>query len=255
MPAFGWKRDTKEDAKGNKSIGSYWTSDVSNDLSRAESFHFMNMIDEHGDETDEVMCYYNNESTYLGYCIRPVIKEVKNPTQKKKLVLTVGSYNEPRFRMGIEDMHVLNCMYHGAVLPADPVKALDGLRKWCDKYKPDFIMGHGTGCFFVHQLNGYKRMCVKPEWYPSNVINIEEYEGYDEMTSENIAQFAALEKTQFDDANIDEPCYLVIKEGWEDEEEVFCKHYNPYNVFDYPELKCPSMVYHTFIYPLVFKLW
>lgn len=261
LPAFGWKIDTLEDAKDMKSVGSYWTSKVSANLSRAESFHFMNMIDENGNETDEVACFYKNDSTYLGYCIRPVIKEVKNPSQKKKLILIVGSYNEPRFRMGIEDLHVLNCKYHEADLPADPFKALDDLRKWCDEFKPDFIMGHGTGCFFVHQLKGYKRMCVNPEWYPSNVINIEEYEGYDDMTIENIEQFADMEKTQFggadeaDKADEKEPCYLVIDEGWEIEEAEFSKHYNPANVFYYPELKCRGKVYSTFIYPLVFKLW
>ena len=255
LPAYGWKSGTIEDAKKMKSIGSYWTSDVSKDLSRAESFHFMNMMDENGDETDEVACFFKNDSTFLGYCIRPVIKEVENPTQEKKLVLSVGDFDEPRFQSGIEDLHILNCSCYEPVLPADPVKALDNLRKWCDKYKPDFIMGYGTGCFFVHQLKGYKRMCVNPEWYPSHVINIEEYVASDQLTQKDIAQFAVMEKSQFDNDSKKEPCYLVIDEELENEEEEFCKHYNQKNVYYSPELKSPRMVYHTFIYPLVFKLW
>ena len=254
LPAFGWKEGTEKEATGIDRTGSYWTSDVSKDQTHAESFVFSYYSDDNGDPTDEIMCYTSMSRTSLGNCIRPVIKDVQNPTQGKKLVLIVNNYSYPSFH-GIEDMHILNCKYCEAQLPAAPEKALASLRKWCNENKPDFIIGHGTGCFFVHQLNGYKRMCVNPEWYPSKVINIEEFDGIDMMTPENLEQFAALEKTQFDAANDQEPCWMVFDEGWWNEERKFCEHYNADNTFEIPELKCPSMVYHTFIYPLVMELW
>lgn len=252
IPAYGLKKGIETASKIDKE-GIYWTSDVSENREKAQSFILMNLMDDNGDPSDEVACYSSNKETWMGYCIRPVIDDVKEETKNKKLVLWVKDYAYPSETSTYYDMRIINSKCFEPALPADPEEALDYLRKWCEKHKPDFILGEGTGCFFVHQLNGYKRFCMYPSWHPSQIINIDDYMGLGKMTQVEIDKFAAMEEHQFDLANEKEPCWMAFYDEW-DEDGEFCEHYNAENSFEIPELKRQNMAFQTFILPLIAKL-
>ena len=252
IPAFGMKKGINK--ASDMKEGLYWTSDVSGDRKKAKSFEFFNLMDDNGDPSDEAACFISDRETWMGYCIRPVIGDVKEETKKKKLVLWVNDYAFPCDSSSLNDMHSLNCKCFEPALPADPGEALEFLRKWCDKYKPDLILGDGTGCFFVHQLKGYKRFCMNPVWHPSQIINIEDYMGLGEMTQAEICKFASMEEHQFDHADENEPCWMAFYDEW-DENEEFCEYYNAENSFEIPELKKKNSVFSTFIIPLIMNIW
>ncbi len=234
IPAYGMKEGTDKQPQRKNSQGLYWTSDIAKDRKHANVFTFSQDTDDKGNPNDEVLCYSLNSECTLGLCIRPVINKVENETKAKKRILTINNYNQ-MVEFGLKgENDALNCMSYEPRLSADPEKAMNRIRELCEMINPDLIVGHGTGCFFVHQLNGYDRLLVNPEWYPSEIIpqdDCAEDLGYEQ---DIIYKFAKMESCQFDHVSKDKLCWLAFSD-WYDDIDEFCKHYDSDCVFELSE--------------------
>ncbi len=231
IPAYGMKKGTEQQPQRKNSQGLYWTSDIAEDRKTASVFTFNQDMDDHGNTNDEVLCYNLHLECPLGLSIRPVINKVENETEAKKRILAINNYDQI-VELGFKgENDTLNCMSYEPRLSADPEKAMAQIKELCEKIKPDLILGYGTGCFFVHQLNGYDRLLVNPEWFPSTIIPQDESAEELGYTQDVIDKFAKMESCQFEHIHKDKLCWMAFSEP-DDSVDEFCKHYDPDYAFE-----------------------
>ncbi len=230
IPAYGMKDDKEVNRLRKELNGIYWTSEVSGDNTCATTFSFSRDTDYNGNPTDNVICYDIDMECTLGLCIRPVIDKVENETSAKKRLLIINNcFEAVEMSIRIENRH-LNCMSYEPELPVDPEKAMLKIKELCARIAPDLIVGYGTGCFFVHQLNGYDRLLVNPVWYPSTFIPIDDgEEGL--YTQEVIDKFSKMETSQFDHVSKEKRCWIIYND-WNEELKIFCEHYDENDAFE-----------------------
>ena len=56
-------------------------------------------------------------------------------------------------------------------VPIDPAEALPMLRRLCEEVQPDFIVGLSLGGFWAQKLRGYRKVCINPDFHPSDRIH------------------------------------------------------------------------------------
>ena len=54
-------------------------------------------------------------------------------------------------------------------IPVDPVDALPFLQEFCDKERPDLIIGTSMGGMYAQQMRNFKRICVNPAFNMSTM--------------------------------------------------------------------------------------
>ena len=243
---------------------SYWTATNNPNLSqKAEAAVFVDI----NDDNNRAFLMMQDEEWSKGLSIRPVLKE---PTiadaPQIKTELMVHDFN-----MVFDDkrFHV-SPILHGWRLadidiPIEPQKAMERLIKICEKYSPDVIVGIGTGGFLVHQLKGYKRICVNPDLHPSESfpVGTHKYGDYNrddlgpdfdgdyvtfEITDEIHQQFLDMEKSQFDDID-DDNCYGLFWDIEDYNADEFGEHYS--NTIEMSDLKKANPWDAVILVPLI----
>lgn len=57
-------------------------------------------------------------------------------------------------------------------IPVDPVDALPFLQEFCDKERPDLIIGTSMGGMYAQQMRNFKRICVNPAFNMSTMSKV-----------------------------------------------------------------------------------
>lgn len=228
----------------------YWTATNNKNFPHhAEAALFMDI----DDENNKASLLLYDEEWFKGLSIRPVLKERTSPeAPNKKTILRFHDFN-----MVFDDWHFHESnINHGwrfadLDIPVDPQKAMKLIKKLCEKYSPDVVIGIGTGGFLVHQLKDYKRICVNPDFHPSESFPVGTYpyedynrddlgEDFDgdyvtfEITDDIHQQFLEMEKNQFDNVD-DENCWGLFWNLDDDNAEEFDEHYS--NIIEMSDLK------------------
>lgn len=127
-------------------------------------------------------------------------------------------------------------------IPVDPAEALPMLKTLAEKENPDLIIGTSMGAMYAQQLRGYERICINPSFGMSKLYSLLSVGRHKwlsprrdgavtfQITKEIVANFAEMEKTQFD--GIDEVDRLFCHGLFGDADEfaaearpIFEKHY------------------------------
>lgn len=242
----------------------YWTATNNKNFPHhAEAALFMDI----DDENNKASLLLYDEEWFKGLSIRPVLKERTSPeAPNKKTILRFHDFN-----MVFDDWHFHeSIIIHGwrfadLDIPVDPQKAMKLIKKLCEKYSPDVVIGIGTGGFLVHQLKDYKRICVNPDFHPSESfpVGTYPYEVYNrddlgedfngdyvtfEITDDIHQQFLEMEKQQFDDIK-DENCWGLFWNLDDDNAEEFKEHYS--NIIEMSDLKKDDTWETVILAPLI----
>ena len=242
----------------------YWTATNNPKCPcKAEAAVFMDF----DDDNNKALLMTHAEDWCSGLSIRPVLKEPTNADVPK--IKTELIFHD--FNLVIDDNHfhrspILHAWKFADLdIPIEPKEALAKMKRLCDKYSPDIIVGIGTGAFLVHQLKGYKRICVNPDLHPSKSFPVGSYtyidynrndlgKNYDgdevtfEITNKIQQQFIDVEKHQFDDID-DNNCWGLFSDIEEEYAEEFGIHYS--NVIEIPELKNDDSWQDVILVPLI----
>lgn len=241
---------------------SYWTAtNCPKSPYHAEAAVFVDV----DDEKSEAVMMTHSEEWWKGLSIRPVLSKPTEPKLSKiKTEIQFHDFNE------VWDINRFldNKMIHGwrfadLDIPIDPKKAMRYMKSICDKYSPDIVIGTGTAGFLVHQLKGYKRICINPDLHPSESfpvgthkyfeynrkdVDFDAYENGDvtfEITEEIHQHFLEMEAHQFDDT--DNQCWGLFNDLYDEYAEEFGEHYETDEI---PELKRQSFQ-GMVLYPLI----
>ena len=126
-------------------------------------------------------------------------------------------------------------------IPVDPVDALPFLQEFCDKERPDLIIGTSMGGMYAQQMRNFKRICVNPAFNMSTmskVLKTGEHKFFNRrrdnsktfrITRDIIQHHNQMERRQFDNITAEqkETCWGLI--GINDPQvktyDMFKKHY------------------------------
>ena len=218
------------------------------------------------DERNKATFMTHTEDWCKGLSIRPILKEPTTADAPKiKTQLTVHDFN-----MVFDDKYFhVSPILHGwrfadIDIPIEPQKAMERLKTICERYSPDVVVGIGTGGFLVHQLKGYKRICVDPDLHPSESfpIGTHKYGDYNrddlgpdfdgdyvtfEITDKIHQQFLEMEKIQFED--IDDNCWGLFWDIEDYNADEFDGHYS--HIIEMSHLKKGNPWDAVYLVPLI----
>lgn len=94
-------------------------------------------------------------------------------------------------------------------VPFDPSEALPFLRRLCDEFRPDIIVGHSLGGFLAQKLRGWRKALVNAPFHSAEYLRTmigekrwlsprEDGSLTFRITDETCDRYLALEKTEFD---------------------------------------------------------
>ena len=98
-------------------------------------------------------------------------------------------------------------------IPISPLEALAFLKDYCQKYRPDLIIGTSMGAMYAMQMHNYYRLCVNPALRMSELTDIlkpgtfkyfqptQSGETHFTITEDIIQQFREMETHLFDGVN------------------------------------------------------
>lgn len=229
LPAGGMKNGNSWEPVREKHA-CYWTGTNRPHVDRKAVSAVFYDIDE-----EEASAVLGTEDWCRGLAVRPVLKERTSPEAPRvKTELKVCPFTDVLDSKGFY-MAVANHGWRFGYLniPVDPVKALALIKKTCEEHSVDVVVGFGVAAFLVHQLKGYKRICVNPDFHPSESYPVGTHnyglnectdEENFEITDEIHQHFLDMEAHQFD--NVDDDCWGVFKDIYSDEADEFCEHYS-----------------------------
>ncbi len=251
LPAGGMKKGTNVVRERE---GLYWTSSNSGIAQKAMAVSIMDYDDENAFAT--VMTY--TEAWSSGLSIRPILSKPTTPESPK--VKTQLMINDINMLLGDKRFHKISIMHGWRMaelnLPVSPKEAMDIIKRFCDKYSPEVIVGKGSGCFYVHQLKGYKRICMGPLLHPSELFPVGKHQYAEsftddfefEITPEIHHQFKEMEEHQFDNID-DKNCWCLYWDEYNNDVQEFLSYYT--NGAEIPELKDKRNWESTVLVPLI----
>ncbi len=251
LPAGGVKDGIKKES-ANGCL--YWTSSKRG-LKQQSTAAYLIEYDEEKSLAD-LLTY--TEEWHKGLSIRPVLSKPTTPDpQKVKIQLKINDIN---MLLGDKRFHKIRIQhgwrYAEMNLPISPKEAMDYIKRFCDKYSPEVIVGKGSGCFYVHQLKGYKRVCMEPLLHPSELFPVGKHQYAEsftddfefEVTPEIHQQFKEMEEQQFDNID-DENCWCLYWDEYDNDVQEFLSYYS--NGVEIPELKDKRNWESTVLVPLI----
>ncbi len=251
LPACGVKDGIK---KENENGCVYWTSSKRGLKQQSTAAHII----EYDEEKSLAGLLTYTEDWYTGLSIRPVLSKPTTPeAPKMKTQLVINDINMLIGSAKFEKCTLLHGWRYAELnLPISPKEAMDFIKRFCAKYSPDIIIGKGSGCFYVHQLIGYKRICVNPLFHPSELFPVGKHdyeislykESEFEVTPAIHQQFTAMEEHQFDNAD-DGNCWCMYYDDNDYDVREFFEHYS--NGYELPELKDDKRWESTVLVPLI----
>jgi hypothetical protein len=254
LPANGYKKDfERNELQGLQ--GSYWTSMRMN-LGCGTAFQFM----EDDLRKDGIGLHATSKiPVCYGLSIRPVMSKSEShfPAKEKKNVLIINSF---RFNMNSpftseswnpEGWNVIKKSIIGS-----PDKVVDYFKNLCKEIKPDVIVSVGSASFFCKQLKGYPRICLNPNYLPSDdLAERRELIKNEETPQKLIDEYRKVEKSNLT-ARGDEKCCVVY--GQPDDDEVYPTWDDPalesWERIDVDPWASPRNWMNTFLYPLMDKM-
>ena len=126
----------------------------------------------------------------------------------------------------------------------------------CKEIKPDVIVSVGSASFFCKQLKGYPRICLNPNYLPSDdLAERRELIKNEETPQKLIDEYRKVEKSNLT-ARGDEKCCVVY--GQPDDDEVYPTWDDPalesWERIDVDPWASPRNWMNTFLYPLMDKM-
>lgn len=254
LPANGYKKDfERNELLGLQ--GRYWTS-MRMYLGCGTAFQF-----KEDDLRKGGIGLHSTSKIPVGYglSIRPVMSKSEShfPAKEKKTVLIINS-----FRFGLnspfsieswnpEGGNVIKKTFLGS-----PDKVMDYYKNLCKEIKPDVIVSVGSASFFCKQLKGYPRICLNPNYLPSDdLAERRELVKNKETPQKLIDEYRKVEKLNLA-ARGDEKCCVVY--GQPDDDEVYPTWDDPalesWERIDVDPWASPRNWMNTFLYPLMDKM-
>lgn len=128
-------------------------------------------------------------------------------------------------------------------IPMDPEAALPFLKDFCERERPDLIIGTSMGGMYAQQMRGYPKICVNPAFNMSRMSRVlkpgihkylngrKDNEKEFKVTKETIQHYFQMERRQFDGITEEEKLVTWGLFGINDEYagggyELFRKHYS-----------------------------
>ena len=253
LPAYGQKSGNRRNEL-MKLQGAYWTSSA---MRKGCGVAFVFKEDDFHEgglgihSSSKIECY-------LGLSVRPVLSKVSKETPaEKRTVVIIRPY---RFDLNTPFNSVpWNPEGWNVETPwllADPKKAMDYYRDYCNKVKPDVIISVGSASFFCKQLGDYPRICLNPNYLPSDdLTERKELIKRTEISQELIDSYREVEKTSLM-ASGNKKCVAVY--GKPDKDENYPTWDDPafdsWERIDVAPWKSPRNWMNTFLYPLIEKM-
>lgn len=222
------------------------------------------------DGNNKASLILHDEEWFNGLSIRPVLKErTTSVAPPRKTILKFHDFNMVFDDRQFHESPINHgCRFADIDIPIEPRMAMEKIRKLCEKYSPDVVIGIGTGGFYVHQLKGYKRICVHPDFHPSESFPVGthpygmyecndrrgDYDGEEvtfEITEDIHQQFLDMEAHQFDQVG-DENCWGLFGNLDDDYAVEFGEHYS--NTMEIPDLKNGNPWDAVILVPLIKRI-
>ena len=254
LPANGYKKSfERNELMGLQ--GCYWTNSAFR-LGCATSFQF-----KEDDLRDGGLGLHSNGKIELcyGLSMRPVMSksEKSHPEKEKRNVLIINSYrfdlNSPFYSnpWNPEGWNVDTKTILGS-----PDEVLHFYKEYCVEKKPDVIVSVGSASFICKQLKGYPRICLNPNYLPSDdLAERKELIKNPAIPQALIDEYRKVEKNNLM-ARGDEKCVVVY--GQPDDDEVYPTWDDPalesWERIDVDPWASPHNWMNTFLYPLIEKM-
>ena len=254
LPAYGYKqRAERNELMGLQ--GTYWTSSTMRKRC-GTAFQF-----KEDDLSEKGLGLHSNSKieSCLGLSVRPVLSKKSDnaPVKGKKTVMILRPY---RFDLNTPFDSVSwnpeGWKVEKPWLMADPIKALDYIKDLCKKVRPDVIVSVGSASFFCKQLKGYPRICLNPNYLPSDDLAERKELIKNPKTPQTlIDEYRKVEKNNLM-ARGEEKCVVVY--GQPDDDEVYPTWDDPalesWERIDVDPWATPRNWMNTFLYPLIEKM-
>lgn len=256
LEAGGYRKDALQKPQNLKQDAYFWTADASESGvygSKAHAYVF-------SEYDGEVIGYSKLEDCCLGLTVRPVMSSTSDiqVENSKKTLLELDDFEDLLASWDFKEYDALpNWRIVSPLLPREPQEALRVLQKWCNKYKPDAIIGYGRAAIYAHQLPAKNILLFNPVFNPAEELDLEREYYEDDETSlaeleMRIKSFAALAEHQFDQTvEKKDCCWAFFKDVFYDKNgAIFDEHFDYIKSFEMPVLQRNSY-FSCFYAPLV----
>ena len=192
---------------------------------------------------------YDRALAISRYAVQQITGYLKSLLQPMKTVVYLHGFGSSGLSGTVSFLmkKMPECRVIAPDIPIDPYKALPFLKDYCEANHADLIIGTSMGAMYAMQLKGYKRICMNPALYMSQLKDILKVGTFDyfqptaegnvryTITERTIRHYEEIEATLFDGITEEDQssCFGFFADG---DKTVNCKeefsaHFN--NVMDF----------------------
>jgi len=255
LEAGGYMKDALQIPQNLKQDACFWTADSSKSGVYGSMAHAYVFSECDG----EVIGHSELEDCCLGLTVRPVMSSTSDiqVENSKKTLLVLDDFEDLLDSWDFAEYDVLpNWRIAWPLLPREPEEALRVLQEWCNKYKPDAIIGLGRAAIYAHQLPAKNILLFNPVFNPAEELGLEHSQYEDDETTlaeleMRIKCFTELAKHQFNQTVEKKDCCWAFFQECDDKNgEIFDEHFDDRKSFEMPVLQRNSY-FECFYAPLV----